>query len=224
MTDPNPQQDYVAQLWALHRANVQSSVASGSLRRMIVDSVEPDGKVVVREVGTGDVHDEPYLALASPSPYVAGDYVIVGEVMGRGLDTGSTRVVLGKAGINSASVISVADSQATSSTPTTSSTATYADAITVTVALPAGTWAVAAEGSLLMSHNVSQASWRIEIDGNASSPHTLSMVTEERFAAAHRVASVTGGRTIAVKVQFRSFTAGTTSARNPMLSVTAVRQ
>src|SRR5690349_14254059 len=96
----------IDRLWALHRDNVHNSVANSSLRRMIVDSVESDGRIVVREVGLNKVHDEPYLALASPSPYQAGDYVIVGEIMARGLAAGSTRVVIGKEGINSPSTIS----------------------------------------------------------------------------------------------------------------------
>lgn len=226
MTDPNPQEDYVAQLWALHRANVQSSVANGSLRRMVVDSIEPDGKVIVREVGTNDIHDEPYLALASPSPYVAGDYVIVGEVLGRGPDSGSTRVVLGKAGINSPSTISDAKSQATSDTASTTNVppAPFVSAITLALALPAGTWTVSAAGSVLLSHSVDRASFRLEIDGQVSNTHTLSMVTEERFGAAFSRSGIAGNRTINVRVMFQSFTAGTTSARNPMISATAVRQ
>jgi hypothetical protein len=228
MPDPNsnPQIDYVAQLWDLHNRNVRSSVASGSLRRMVVDAVEADGTVIVREVGTNDVHDEPYQALASPSPYAAGDYVIVGEVMGRGPESSSTRIVIGKAGVNSPSTISDAKSQATSDTPTTTNIppAAFVNAITLPLVLPAGTWTVSAQGSVLMSHSVNQASFRLEIDGQFSNTHTLSMVTEERFSAAFSRSGVTGGRTINVRVQFQSFTAGTTSARNPMISAVAVRQ
>jgi hypothetical protein len=75
-----------------------------------------------------------------------------------------------------------------------------------------------------MSHSVNQASFRLEIDGQFSNTHTLSMVTEERFGAAFSRSGVAGGRTINVRVQFQSFTTGTTSARNPMISAVAVRQ
>jgi hypothetical protein len=213
-----------AAFWSLTRDTVRSSVANGSLRRMVVDSVEPDGTLVVREVGTNTVHDEPYQALASPSPYQAGDYVIVGEVMGRGSDSGTTRIVVGKAGINSASTVGDSKSQATSDTPSTADVTNFVNVITLALTLPGGTWAVNAQGSVLMSHNVNQASFRVEIDGTFGNTHTLSMVTEERFAAAHSVASVSGGRTINVRMQVRSFTAGTTSSRNPVITVTAVRQ
>jgi hypothetical protein len=228
MTDPNPNlaQARAAEFWNLHRANVRGSVGDASLRRMVVDSVEPDGTLVVREVGTNTVHDEPYLAIASPSPYQAGDYVIVGELIGRGAESGSTRVVLGKAGINSPSTISDAKSQATSDTVTTTNIppAAFVNAITLPLVLPAGTWTVSAQGSVLMSHSVNQASFRLEIDGQFSNTHTLSMVTEERFGAAFSRTGIAGGRTINVRVQFQSFNAGTTSARNPMVSAVAVRQ
>lgn len=216
--------DRATQFWSLHRDNVHSNVANSSLRRMIVDSVESDGKIVVREVGLNKVHDEPYLALASPSPYQAGDYVIVGEIMARGLVAGSTRVVIGKEGINSPSTISDAKSQDASSTASTASVTTFANAITLGLVLPVGLWTVSAEGSVLLSHNVNQGSVRLEIDGNFSNTHTFPMVTENRFAAAFSVSGISGGRTINVRVQFRSFTAGTTTARNPMISATAVRQ
>jgi hypothetical protein len=48
-------------------------------------------------------------------------------------------------------------------------------------------------------------------------------VTEERFGVAHAVEDIAGGRTINVRVQFRSNTAGTTSARNPSVQAIAVR-
>lgn len=217
--------DKATQFWSTLGSHVRTNVAGGSLRRMQVDSVEPDGMVVVKEVGINTVHDEPYLALASPSPYQAGDYVIVGTILGLGPDgTGSTRVVLGKAGINSPSTISDAKSQATADTASTANVTTFANAITLGLVLPAGLWTVSAQGSVLLSHNVNQGSWRLEIDGNFSNTHTLAMVTENRFAAAFSVPDISGGRTINVRVQFRSFTAGTTTARNPVVSATAVRQ
>jgi hypothetical protein len=215
--------DHAARLWALHRDNVKANVAAGSLRRMVVNAIEADGTIQVREVGTNVVHDEPYVALDGTTGFAIGQYVIVGEVMGRGPESGSTRIVLGRVGAGSAAMLVDAASQATADTTSTASVTTFANAITLTLTLGTGTWTVKASGSVLLSHNVNQGSWRMEIDGDFSNTHTLSMVTEERFGAAHRVAGISGGRTINVRVQYRSNTAGTTSARNPMVEATAVR-
>lgn len=215
--------DHIDQLLVLTRDHIRARVADGSLRRMIVNSIEPDGSLVLREVGTGTIHEEPYRALAGPSSYLVDDYVLVGEVMGRGSATGVTRVVLGKFGNNSPQTITDAASASTSTTPSTSNVTTYQDALTLSLALPAGTWTVTAHGGLALSHSVNQANWRIEIDGNAPTGHTLSLVTEQQVMAAHRRTGVAGGRTIAIKVQMKSLTAGTTTARNPHVMVTAVR-
>jgi hypothetical protein len=90
--------DHAARLWALHRDNVKANVAAGSLRRMVVNAIEADGTIQVREVGTNVVHDEPYVALDGTTGFAIGQYVIVGEVMGRGPESGSTRIVLGRVG------------------------------------------------------------------------------------------------------------------------------
>lgn len=206
--------------------DMNEDVANGSLKRYVVSSVDATtGNLFLAEVGSGDVHDEPYIALDNVTGYAAGDYVIVGEMIGRGADGSATRVVLGKRGANSPAVVMDAASQATA-TPdaSTASTTTFGTAITLPLVLPAGTWAVKASGSILLSHNVSQGSWRIEIDGQFSNTHTLAMVTEQRFSAALAVANVAGGRTINVRMQYRSFTAGTTTARNPTVEAVATRQ
>ena len=215
--------DHATRFWSMQRDHVRTSVANGSLRRMIVNSIEPDGTLVLREVGTNVVHDEPYLALASLSPYAVNDYVIVGEVMGRGEGSGVTRVVIGKPTNNSPLVISDGSSDSLATTPSTADVTNYANAITFNLALPAGTWTITAHGDLLLAHNVNRANWRLEIDGNASTAHTASLVTEKRVAAHHTRSNVTGDRTVAIRLAFKSLDAGTASARNPSISVTAVR-
>jgi hypothetical protein len=215
--------DHAQKLWALHRDNVIRNVADGSLRRMVVNAVEPDGTIQVREVGTNVVHDEPYKALDSTTGFAVGEYVIVGEVMGRGSELSRTRVVLGRMGASSASIIVDVESNQTATTPNTSSVVTFANAISLSMALPAGTWTVTASGDLLLSHNSNRGSWRVEIDGNAPAEHTLSMVTEDRFAATHKRVGLVGSRTITVNLQYKSFDAGTTTARNPRIEVKAVR-
>jgi hypothetical protein len=215
--------DHATRAWALQRDTVYRSVAAGSLRRMIINSVEGDGTFQVREVGTGTVHDEPYIALDSTTGFAVDQYVIVGEIMGRGTEVGSTRVILGRVGAGSVGVIEEANSQSGSDTPSTSSVTTFANAMTLPVALPAGTWSITASCDLLLSHNVNRGNWRVEIDGVGSTQHTLSMVTEERFAVGHKRTGLAGNRTINVNLQFKSFDAGTISARNPRIEVKAVR-
>jgi hypothetical protein len=210
-------------LASLMRDHVSRQVANGSLRRMQVVSVEDGGTLVCREVGTNTVHDEEYIAPAASGPHSPDDYVIVGEIIGRGTNRSSTRVVLANLSNLGQSTIASTKSQATSDTASTSNVSTYQDALTISLVLPAGTWTINAHGGLLLSHNVNQASWRLQIDGDAPTGHTLGLVTEQRVTAAHTLTNVSGGRTITVKVQFRSNTAGTSTARNPSLDVTAVR-
>ena len=64
---------------------------------------------------------------------------------------------------------------------------------------------------------------RLMIDGTAGTEHNLSMVTEERFATYFRRTNLAGNRVITIALQFKSFDAGTTSARNPRIQVKAVR-
>lgn len=215
--------EHGTRLFGLINDRVSTMVAGVSLRRYRVAGIEPDGTLALEDLATGEVDGESYFALDSPTPYEVGNYVMVGEVIGRGSNASSTRVVIGKRGANSPPVVSEVKSQSTADTASTASVTTYANAMTLAVVLPSGTWAVMASGSVLLSHSVNQGSWRIEIDGDAPSPETLSMVTEERFAASHKLAGVAGNRTIQVRVQYRSSTAGTTSARNPSLTVTAIR-
>jgi hypothetical protein len=212
-----------SQFLGLIRDGVQERVADGSLRRYVVSAIDVDGDVFVSEVGTGEAHDASYAVLDIAVPVAVGDYVIVGEIMGRGAEGSATRMVLGKRGANSPAVVTDAFNQQASSTPSTSSVTTFANAITLALVLPVGTWTVSAQGSVLLSHNVNEGSFRMEIDGDFSTTHSLPMVTEERFGVAHAVEDIAGGRTINVRVQFRSNTAGTTSARNPSVQAIAVR-
>jgi hypothetical protein len=215
--------DHAQKLWALHRDNVVRNVADGSLRRMVVNAVEPDGTIQVREVGTNVVHDEPYKALDSTTGFAVGEYVIVGEVMGRGSELSRTRVVLGRMGASSAAVIEDVASNQAATVGNTSSVVSFVNAISLSMALPAGTWTVTASGDVLLSHNSNRGNIRVEIDGNAPAEHTQTMVTEQRFAAAHKRVGLTGDRTITVNLQYKSFDAGTTTARNPRIEVKAVR-
>jgi hypothetical protein len=215
--------DHATRAWALQRDTVYRSVASGSLRRMIIHAVEGDGTFQVREVGTDTVHDEPYIALDSTTGFDVDQYVIVGEIMGRGTEVGSTRVILGRIGAGSVGVIEDADSQTSADNTTNASVTTFVNAMTIALPLPAGTWNVTGSGDLLLSHNVNRGHYRMEIDGVSVSDHASSMVTEERFAVAGRRVGLAGDRTINNNLQYKSFDAGTTSCRNPRIEVKAVR-
>jgi hypothetical protein len=54
--------DHAVKLMTLQKETMQAGIANGSLRRMVVNSVETDGTLTLREVGTDVVHDEPYLS------------------------------------------------------------------------------------------------------------------------------------------------------------------
>lgn len=63
---------------------------------MIVDDVEDDGTITVREVGTGTIHDQSYTRLRGVIVN-DNDYVLVGEIAGRGKSNKTrTRIVLGR--------------------------------------------------------------------------------------------------------------------------------
>jgi hypothetical protein len=215
--------DHATRAWALQRDTVYRSVAAGSLRRMIIHAVEGDGTYQVREVGTDTVHDEPYIALDSTTGFAVDQYVIVGEIMGRGTEVGSTRVILGRIGTGSPGIVTNAESNQSSFWFNWSDVTNWANAITITLVLGAGTWTVSAQGSVLASHNVNRGNVRMEIDGNFLNEHTLTMVTENRFAVAGVVSGIAGNRTINIRVQFKSFDAGTVTARNPVVSAMGVR-
>lgn len=119
-----------------------------------------------------------------------------------------------------------AGSQDSANTASTTSTTTYSDAMSLTLALPAGTWEVLAFAWLKLRHSeASQANMQILVDGQAGAVRTQSVVSsgwEECWT--HGVyPGIAGGRTITAKVQFKSGATGTTTADMPGLILVARR-
>lgn len=118
------------------------------------------------------------------------------------------------------------DAQSASDTASTTSTATYSDAMTTAVTLPTGTWTVHAVGGLAMKHSAdTNVRMAIEINGTEGTARTLACpaATFRMVVDNGSVGSISGGGSINVKVRFRSSDAGTTSASNPWLMIVAER-
>lgn len=114
--------------------------------------------------------------------------------------------------------------QSSADTASTASTSTYATAADLALVLPAGTWRVQAMGGLALVHGAAGTSnWRIEIDGDGGTSRALALGAELQVVDDHVLSSVAGGRTVRVKVQYKSSTAGTSSARNPWVLAIASR-
>ena len=123
-------------------------------------------------------------------------------------------------------------SQASADTPSTTSTTTMQDAISVNITLGdgtagAGTWAIWVLGSVSLINSAS-ATARVcaTIDGVQGNIHVtpaLNTAIYTSCAAASVASGLTGNRTVAVKIQYRSGTANTTTAANPSLIVIAKR-
>lgn len=121
------------------------------------------------------------------------------------------------------------DSQTSSSTASTTSTTLWSDAMTYNLALPAGTWTVLAMGFIDCLHSAdNRAHIRVEINGDATgdanSPSCPATSPHYRtIKSTHLLAGIAGSQTIAIKPQFKSLDAGTTSANNPEVSGLAWR-
>jgi len=91
--------------------------------------------------------------------------------------------------------------------------------------LPTGTWTVRAVGGLAVYHSAGDAAWRIQIDGrDDNSGHALSVTSELSAVDDATVSGVAGGRTVPVRVQYRSAAGGTAFGRNPWVWVVATRE
>jgi hypothetical protein len=120
-------------------------------------------------------------------------------------------------------VVADAMAQSSSNTASTTSTVNFSVAGTLSLALPPGTWRVAAIGGQMLKHSAGSASFQINIDGDQGQIETLALTIEGTAVSKHELAGVVGDRSIDINVRFRSSTAGTTNSRNPWAWATAVR-
>ena len=113
-----------------------------------------------------------------------------------------------------------------SDTPTTTAISTFQQAYSQSVTLPAGTWAVYANGWLALKNSAGNSgALRIQIDGVAGGTRTvpLNSTTFQTLMCHAANFSVSGGRTISVLMEFHGTTSGTTSAQNPALWIACQR-
>lgn len=116
--------------------------------------------------------------------------------------------------------------QTASDTTSTTSTTTYQQAITVDVALPAGTWTILAFGGASFTHSAAgSVDFYVEIAGSGALSRSVT-VSATNFEAGIDTAFATGiagGGNVTIRVVFRSNTAGTTAANSPWFCLVAVR-
>jgi hypothetical protein len=117
----------------------------------------------------------------------------------------------------------------TASTTNVSPAATVS-AITIPIDLGVGKWAVVAFGSVHLSHSAGGGvEVAVEIEGTVGTVRTVSSVgttgvrCEAHLSKTDEVDWVQGEQTLNCRTRFRSSTAGTTSAKNPVVVVFAKR-
>lgn len=123
------------------------------------------------------------------------------------------------------------NSQASSTTASTTNTATMQDAISITITLPGGlmntgTYLVTVMGGVNLI-NSAGATARVcaDINGNSGNIHVtppLNTATYTYCVAAHQ-ANIIGGQVVTCKIQYRCGSANTTTASNPSIMVIAKR-
>lgn len=206
---------------------IRAIVAKASPRRLFVSSVS-SGLVVLREAD-GTVIDEGVAYIGVVPPQV-GDAVLVVPLPGSGSrHAAGSRVALGPIfrGASDGALVVQPNTQSFADAPSTSSTSSYADAATFAVFLPPGIWTVDADGGLALIHSAGLVSdLRLDIDGTpgpSRRTQNLSATVYGGWEAHQTLTGVAGNRSVNVKVSYKSFNAGSTSAANPTVLVIARR-
>lgn len=111
---------------------------------------------------------------------------------------------------------------------TNTSTTTPADAVTVAVVLPAGTWTLYAFGGISAYHSASSSTWRclVRVDGTDGNEASITPVVAGDRASMNATgakAGVGGGATRTVAVRFYSSSAGTMTCDSSWVFVVALR-
>jgi hypothetical protein len=210
----------------------------------IVSTNTADWEASIRPTGATTGGIEMHAMVEGPLPpvgsqalccWVGGEAVVIGAIGGNGsfemvnLElagfevTGSAEIetlhVDGTATIdnlvllNANSPIVVTSAQSSADDGTCTSTTVYDVAMSVNLVLPVGTWSIDAVGGVAMLHSAGNANrWAIEIDGVEGTARTASCPT-----------GVAGNRTVVVRVLYRPSDAGTATAANPWILISANR-
>jgi hypothetical protein len=113
-----------------------------------------------------------------------------------------------------------------SDTTSTAAISTFQQAYSRSVTLPAGTWTIYATAWLMLKNSAgNNAQLRIQVDGTPGGTRTVPTVSGSyQTAMCHcPLASVAGGRSVTVLMEFHGVTSGTTSAANPAMLTIAQR-
>jgi hypothetical protein len=133
----------------------------------------------------------------------------------------STGAITGTS-FNSPHVVTV--SQSTADTTSTTSTSVLQTAATTSVNLPTGTWTIKAIGGCQFTHSANAtALFQVTVGGTSGTARSMTFSSTVYMMAIDNaeVSSLSG--TVTVALEYRSSTAGTTSARNPWLMIIATR-
>jgi hypothetical protein len=182
------------------------------------------GMVYIKETGIDEIPWEQGIvivesALIDPGDHVliiptkGGDYVCVGSIEPASI----MRVRETNMYENSASTAS--------NSPTTSTS--LVDAINLNIpGLPAGTYSVVVTGSVALSHSTGgTVQVACKADGTTGTTHSMAVPTTSpattRIAANHTFTGITlnGSEDLTTSFQYSSVTAGTTTGRNPQMTV-----
>lgn len=82
------------EFWRIMEDHVTDKVLSTSMRKMIIDNIDEDGNIAVKESGTGNLMDENYARIVFREP-LPDDAVLVAEIPGRGKTADPTRIIIG---------------------------------------------------------------------------------------------------------------------------------
>jgi hypothetical protein len=109
-------------------------------------------------------------------------------------------------------------------TSSTTSTTTFANALSLDVALPSGTWTLTAIGGVKLRHSANSTNALQVTIGGTAGPTRLVNSDANVFSMTNAEAEVSSlSGTVTVTVDYRSDVAGTSSARNPWVWVAATR-
>ena len=211
-------------------------------RRMVVHAVA-DGRVQVKDVGTGAVYDQQYARLAG-FVMAADDEVLVAEIpiiRPDGVVT-STKVVLGKLQRTAPAqfdagapligqVYPDGDSTSAATTSSNTSNASYVVARSYTTTrIPDGTYDLLVDVSVMIADSVpGGVDLRVLIGPTASGartitpPNTANAETMVRHVLLFSDVVVAGGVTVQIQYK-RNSGSGTALARNPSISILASRK
>lgn len=183
-----------SQAVAAYRALVATGTGTGLVTLQTLDDVAP--------------RDEEFARLDTGIMLYEGDEVVCVDIAGKPFVLGRVRR---SAGLPETNVVFETDTDTADYTNT--STTTPADACTIDVTVPPGTWSLYGVASMIASHSAVTFHARTicAIDGSNGSEGAVANVPTQIYSGfgTKRATGVTGGRNVPITARFYSATAGT---------------